>query len=400
MMLSGRRVLFPKESGPRAASEGALLLALLLAVLFWPRMLPGQTAAPPQETTTKPPEDAAKDGKDKKYKPFFIFLPDVSYRPETKLGFVLGGFARYRLGKNKERTRPSSLGLTFAYTMNNQMRIGLRPEVYFPGNTYILNGNLSYSYWPTVFFGIGNNNPASAAESFTPKTVNFLLSLKRKLRESFFAGIEYQFRKTTIEAVEPGSLLSSGTIPGSQGGIMSGIGFNLTSDTRDNIFFPHRGRLIIFSADFLGGLFGSDYRYSAFRLDMRAYLPVFGKNVLAFQALVRTVAGTAPFYDLSSLGGSNIMRGLFAGQYSDKSMVVLQSELRIHVWWRFGAAVFAGTGDVAPTLTSFTFNPFKYSLGGGIRFLIDKRENSNIRLDYAVANGGSNAFYFTILEAF
>lgn len=389
---------FPRRSGP-GVSAMAPVLALFFALSLAPQAVLGQTASV-QETAPKATEPAKDKAKGKKYKPFFIFLPDISYRPETRLSFSAGGFARYRLGKNKEKTRPSSLGLTFAYTMNNQMRIGLRPEIYFPGNTYVLNGILSYSYWPTVFYGIGNNNPASAAEPFTPKTLNFLLSLKRRLLESVFVGVEYQFRKTVIKEVEPGGLLNSGTIPGGEGGIMSGLGVSLSWDNRDNIFFPHRGHLFMFTADFLGGFLGSDFKYSAFRLDMRTYIPVFGKNVLALQALVRTVDGTAPFYDLSSLGGANIMRGLFYGRYSDKSLVVLQSELRVHVWWRFGAAAFAGTGDVAPTLTSFTFNPFKYSLGGGIRFLIDKRESSNIRLDYAVANGGSNAFYLTILEAF
>jgi outer membrane protein assembly factor BamA len=396
-MMARFRRRFPSRQASRAP---ALLAAFLLTLVLVPEPAPGQTTAPAQESASKAPEPAKKDAKDKKYKPFFIVLPDVSYRPETKLSFVLGGFTRYRLGKDKERTRPSSLGLSFAYTMNNQMRIGLRPEIYFPGNTYVLNAILSYSYWPTVFYGIGNNNPASAAEPFTPKTVNFLLSFRRELRESLFAGVEYEFRKTTIEEVEPGGLLSSGTIPGSRGGTMSGIGVNFTWDNRDNIFFPHKGHLLMFSADFLGGFLGSDFKYSAFRLDMRTYIPVFGKNVLALQALVRTIDGTAPFYDLSILGGANILRGLFAGRYSGKSLVVLQAELRVHVWWRFGVTAFAGTGDVAPTLTSFTFSPFKYSLGGGIRFKIDKREGSNIRFDYAVANGGSDAFYVTILEAF
>jgi len=76
-----------------------------------------------------------------------------------------------------------------------------------------------------------------------------------------------------------------------------------------------------------------------------------------------------------------------------------QAEYRIHVWKRFSVASFAGIGDVAPTLTSFTFNPIKYSLGGGIRYRIDSREGTNIRVDYAWGRG-SNGLYVTLLEAF
>ena len=383
----------------RAAFSGSFpSWALLLVLLFAVQAGMAQTA-PAKETPKNKPESAKADPKKKSWAPHFILVPDVYYRPETRLAVGIGSFANYRLGKDKENTRPSTIGLTVLYTMNKQMRISLRPEIYFGGNSYILSGAVNYSIFPTRFYGIGSNIPSSQAETYTPDTLGLQLSVRRKFFEDFFAGVQYQFRKTIIQKVEPGGMLSSGTITGSQGGIISGLGLGLSWDNRDNIIFPRRGRYFQLTADVFGRYLGSDFNYAVLRLDLRTYLPMFEKHVLALQVLMRSAAGDAPFYDLSNLGGAWIMRGTFNGRYSNKSLLAAQAEFRLHVWKRISAVGFAGLGDVAPKVTSFTFNPFKYSLGGGLRYRIDSREGTNVRVDFAWGRG-STGVYVTLLEAF
>ncbi|HVP92039.1 MAG TPA: BamA/TamA family outer membrane protein [Terriglobales bacterium] len=378
----------------RSCTASVVVAGLFLGLLFAPPSLPAQ-ADPGQGSEKKD----GKPAKPKSWKPHVIFVPDFYYRPETRLALGAGGFANYRLGKDKEHTRPSTVGLTFVYTMNNQMRISLRPEVYLPRNSFILNAVINYSIFPTMFYGIGNNTPASMAESYTPDTFSFQLAGRRKFFQDFFAGVQYQFKRTVIEKVYPNGLLSAGTIPGSRGGIVSGVGTTLTYDNRDNIIFPRRGKFFQLTTDFCGRFLGSDFNYTAVRLDLRLYAPVMEKHVLALQVLFRTVAGTAPFYDLSNLGGAWIMRGISSGRYVDKSLLAFQAEYRLHVWKRFTAVGFAGLGDVAPRVTSFTFSPLRYSVGGGLRFRIDSREGTNVRVDYAWARG-SSGLYVTLLEAF
>jgi hypothetical protein len=389
----------PHRRPTRTAFSGSFpFWTLLLVLLFTVQAVMAQTE-PAKEAQKNKPESAKPDPKKKSWAPHFILVPDIYYRPETRLAVGIGSFANYRLGKDKENTRPSTIGLTVLYTMNKQMRISLRPEIYLGGNSYILSGALNYSIFPTRFYGIGNNIPSSQAETYTPDTLGFQLSVRRKFFENFFAGIQYQFRKTIIEKVEPGGMLSSGTITGSQGGIISGLGLGLSWDNRDNIIFPRRGRYFQLAADVFGGYLGSDFNYAAFRLDLRTYIPMFEKHVLALQVFMRTVAGDAPFYDLSNLGGAWIMRGTFNGRYSDKSLLAAQAEFRLHVWKRISAVGFAGLGDVAPKVTAFTFNPLKYSLGGGLRYRIDSREGTNVRIDFAWGRG-STGLYITLLEAF
>jgi outer membrane protein assembly factor BamA len=335
----------------------------------------------------------------KSSKPHVIFLPILYYTPETRLALGTGGVLNYRLGRDKGKARPSSIWFLAVYTLNNQFQLGLKPEIYLPHNSFILSANLQYEWFPQTFYGIGNDVPASAAESYTPEMKGIQFSIKRRVFGSVFGGIQYQIKKTIIQKVKPGGLLASGDIPGSTGGVTSGLGLSLTWDDRDNVLFPRRGSYLQFVADFYSAPLGSDYHYSASRFDLRTYIPVRETDVLALQAFVRNMGGNPPFYELSMLGGAYLMRGTYTGQYRDKALLAFQAEYRMHVWKRIGAAAFAGLGDVAPTLLEIKLNRLKYSLGAGLRFKLDTREGTNLRLDFAWGKH-STGFYMTVQEAF
>ena len=150
----------------RVASAGlfpAALLLLAAAVLAVP--LAGQTSAA-AKPAGKPPEQQAKS-----FKPHAIFLPVIYYTPETRLALGAGGVLNYRLGLNKETTRPSSLWILFVYTLNSQIQASLRPEIYLPGNRYVVNATLKYELFPTRFYGVGNDVLPSAAETYTPESL-------------------------------------------------------------------------------------------------------------------------------------------------------------------------------------------------------------------------------------
>lgn len=376
------------RTSARAPFRAAALLFAALLALAGPGLMSGQ------ETTSK-----AGDHPARKYKPRLLMLPIIYYTPETRLAMGAGGVLNYRLGRDKENTRPSSLWILMVYTLNKQIQLGLKPEIYLSHNKFILSANLQYEWFPLTFYGIGNDVPASAAESYTPETKGIQFSVKRKIFGSVFGGIQYQLKKTIIQKVVPGGQLASGDIPGSAGGVTSGLGLSFTWDDRDNVLFPRRGSYFQFVADFYSGALGSDYQYTASRFDLRTYIPVRETDVVALQAFVRNMGGNPPFYELSMLGGAYLMRGTYTGQYRDKSLLAFQAEYRLHVWKRLGAAAFAGLGDVAPSLGEMKLNGLKFSLGGGLRFKLDTREGTNLRLDFAWGKH-STGFYMTVQEAF
>ena len=143
---------------------------------------------------------------------------------------------------------------------------------------------------------------------------------------------------------------------------------------------------------------GSDFKFSNFSLDVRHYFNIGGMSTLALQALAVVTSGTPPFYLLPELGGPNIMRGYYEGRYRDKKLLVMQTEYRIPIIWRFGGALFAGVGDVAPTLSRFALNTVKSSYGFGLRYLFDPVEKMSVRIDFGFGKGTSG-MYITANEA-
>ena len=93
------------------------------------------------------------------------------------------------------------------------------------------------------------------------------------------------------------------------------------------------------------------------------------------------------------------MRGYFEGRYTDRHLMATQVEWRQKFSHRWGAVAFAGVGNVAPALDAFDIGTIRTSFGVGIRFLVDKEENLNLRLDFGAGNEKVN-YYFKIAEAF
>jgi hypothetical protein len=60
---------------------------------------------------------------------------------------------------------------------------------------------------------------------------------------------------------------------------------------------------------------------------------------------------------------------------------------------------FAGVGDVFKKQSDLKFENLKYSVGAGLRFVINPAERLNLRLDYGYGKEGGY-FYILVAEAF
>jgi outer membrane translocation and assembly module TamA len=109
--------------------------------------------------------------------------------------------------------------------------------------------------------------------------------------------------------------------------------------------------------------------------------------------------GEVPFLDMAKVGNDDILRGYPRNRFRDKHFTASQIEYRFPVYKRFGAVAFTGLGDVFSDINQLSLNTLKYSIGGGLRYAINKKERLNIRLDYAIGRN-ENAFYLMVTEAF
>ncbi len=367
----------------KALSAGALVLFIILSSSH---LLKAQE----QDVSDPPPESSSKK---------LVVLPLLYYTPETRLAFGAGGVFTFRPEVIKKSTRPTSVWMYVVYTLNKQIQAMVKPEVYSINNIYVLNGTLSFVKFPQKFYGIGSEAPESAEELYTPQTVLLEISAKRKLFRSLYGGVEYGLETTKILAYEADGALGPGDLPGSRGGLVSGVGLSLSWDSRDNILFPRRGQHLQLSAGLYHKALGSNFNFSRIALDLRAYIQAAKRHVLAIQAYLSWKGGDPPLNHLSLLGGDSLMRGYYKGRYRDKGILAIQAEYRLPVWKRIGLAAFAGAGDVFDRIGNLRLSGLKYSYGGGIRFQLDPKEGTNLRMDIA---GGKNSFglYFTATESF
>ncbi|MFQ6114683.1 MAG: BamA/TamA family outer membrane protein [bacterium] len=333
----------------------------------------------------------------KKKRSGFTFFPIIFRSPDTKWAGGASVNYYYYASGNQEEGRPSTIAPTFIYTQRKQIISSVGADLYWKNDTYNPSGGITYIKFPDTFYGIGNNTSTDDAEDYTQRVIFFGLGFRKKIRSDLYIGVNYQFGHGKMLEVEANGLLARGDILGSRGGTVSGAGFSVNWDTRNNIFYPTSGGVYGFSVTLYNHAIGSDFDFVQYGLDASKYVPLFSSHVLAFQGVLTMRTGDPPFQLLSQLGG--ILRGYVASRFIDKNLFAMQVEYRLPVWWRFGLVGFAGFGDVANKITDFEPGDFKHSVGWGIRYLFVRDEHINLRIDFGFGQDSSQ-FYISFFEAF
>lgn len=323
-------------------------------------------------------------------------IPALVYSPETSLGFGARAIRVFRHKvKDEEDLRPSSLPITFLYTLNNQAIFTTELDLWSNSNKENLNLRMELSNFPFKYFGIGNDPLVKEGEMYTTRFAYFHANYSRKIGPGLYLGPRYEFRIDEITERIPGGLLESDAFPGYDGQLLSGLGLVLQYDTRDNIFQPTKGWFNRIGWMGFTSFLGSNFSFNQYTLDFRKYLQSSGRQVLALQSWWSFTTGNPTFQHISLIGGSDRMRGYFEGRYRDNHAMVHQAEYRIPVYRNLGIVLFGHAGQVAGKPNEFAFNRFRYGGGFGFRYKLNK-EGLNIRLD--IAFGDQRAFYFGLNE--
>ena len=237
-------------------------------------------------------------------------------------------------------------------------------------------------------------------EDYTPERIAVKMRYSRETLGELRLGVEYQVMRHRLDEVDPDGQLATGDINGTGNSTLSLPGIIVSWDTRDNIWAPKRGLWVKLDAGISSGTFGSDYRFNKFVGDFRGYVSAGENTVWAVQVLATGLDGDPPFFALPRLGGDDGLRGYRGGLYMDKTRMLGRAEFRRDgIVGRFGGVVFAGIGDVAPSMDKLSVVGNLWTAGLGIRYLWDEGEQLKIRLDFGWGNGDSG-FYLSLGEAF
>lgn len=276
----------------------------------------------------------------------------------------------------------------------------------FSRGRYSLNFGASFFKNATSrFFGLGQATSESAETNYTSREGRVNWRFGVYANEVTQIAVGQRFRQVSLQGGAT-DLPYTGNefpfVPGVQGETLI-LGHRATFyyDTRDNLVSPTDGMAVTAYAELNQNIHNGDHPiYSRYELEIKKLLPSESKHaILVVRAdLQATIGHQVPFFEQSSLGGQNNLRGYGVDRFIDKDLIALSIEERVHLARAKVAGVMADF-EIAPFLDSGqVFNSFKdisvkdYRLTPGVGFRGIVRPNVVGRVDYGYSHEGGAVF--------
>ncbi len=255
------------------------------------------------------------------------------------------------------------------------------------------------------FFGLGPTTVKDHETNYTAAETR--LNWKFGIHANEVTQIAVSQRLRHMQSIQHGgtALPFSGDLfpnaPGVDGATILGQRISFHYDTRNNLITPTDGMAITAYAE-LNYNFkqGAEPLYSRYGLEVKKMFASESKRAILVVRgdLQATLGSDVPFYEQSSLGGQNNLRGFGVDRYIDKQLIAFSVEERIHilrarlagVMADFELAPFVDTGQVFNSFKNVSFKDYRITPGIGFRGII--RPNVVGRIDYGFSKEGGAIF--------
>ena len=379
------------------------LLSQLKAVLL---VLAVATSSFAQSSTSvDQPQDVSKDDHSKSFnkepvqdddknKPgekrgSLIIAPIPISSPAFGSGLLLISGYVFKFNKDDQISPPSWLGGAVVFTNNGSRGLALGGRLYLSENKYQTTFAAIKGRANLDFFGIGRipgRNPISVPLQMDGSI--FFGELLRNVGRSFFVGPRYQYRRLSAGIDGP---VPPGGFEVPEIDIRSNsaaIGVHVQRDRRDSTFYPTKGSLFDFTADFFDQTWGSRREYQVYKIAYNGFRSITHKQIFAYRAMACSANGSVPFYDLCLYGFNSDLRGYTTGEFQNRRMFATQAEYRVELPRRLGLVAFGGLGGVSRRWTEFRSDQLLPAAGVGLRFKLDKKNHINYRIDVGFGREG------------
>lgn len=359
------------------------------------------------------PSRASTDAKEGRSLPFAIF-PQVGYGPDTgpKVGVKFEGrdlFGGATVG---------DVNLLVALERQQKATINVgNPEL----GRFMLFGTLAWYHDPSVeFFGLGNNEIGpDPLSNHDMRRARVGLTVGYRILRKFAVVLAAFYRDTNIangtNDDSPSTQRFAPGLPGVRGAPSNYLSAALVYNSRDDLVRPTEGWEMIvkyLSADH--ALFNRDTHYQKLIFDVSYIQPlVWRRQLIALHANTEVVFGRdddIPFFELSSLGGDDTMRGFFPQRFLGKGSALINAEYRLKLidfnfrkLWDVSIDG-VGFGDVgrvyegSEDFLEHTLDHVRYSYGGGLRLALSS--GLVARLDAGFSPEETGLIYLTFGHTF
>ncbi|WP_010135270.1 BamA/TamA family outer membrane protein [Ochrovirga pacifica] len=336
------------------------------------------------------------------YKSKLIMAPIIGYSPETNFSLGVGSKYLFKFRGSGEETRTSNMPITIQYTLNNQFILYSGFEIFTNQEEWVITGNFAFKNFPRLFYGFGRNSLEENEEEYGYYQFRFEpIVLKQLFARHLFVGGGLRYNHIFNVKAEEEGLLTASKFAGFNGSTSAGAEFAVLYDSRDNILNAISGWYVELTHGFYGKVMGGTQEFQLSRFDVRYFFKPFHNktDVIGIQAAGRFTYHDVPFSELALFGNEENLRGYIEGRYVDKHILATQIEYRKNLFNRVGMVAFAGVGDVTQEVKDFKFKNLRPTFGVGLRFLLDREERLNARLDWGFGENTNN-LYLNIAESF
>jgi outer membrane protein assembly factor BamA len=276
----------------------------------------------------------------------------------------------------------------------------------FSNGRYFLNFGASFFKNATArFFGIGQGTVESNETNYTAREGRVNWRFGVYANEVTQIAVAQRFREVQLQRGATDLPFTVERFPGVDGvqgeSIILGHRVSFYYDTRNNLVTPTDGMAITAYAELNQNIRNSNNPvYSRYEIEIKKLIPSESKRaILVVRAnLQATLGEQVPFFEQSSLGGQNNLRGYGVDRFIDKHLIAASIEERIHlvrtkiagVTADFEIAPFLDTGQVFSTYKDVSFKDYRMTPGMGFRGIV--RPNVVGRIDYGFSREGGAIF--------
>jgi outer membrane protein assembly factor BamA len=276
----------------------------------------------------------------------------------------------------------------------------------FSDGRYFLNfGGSFFKNATSRFFGLGQTTVEGDQTNYTAREARANWRFGVYANEVTQIAVGQRVRQVSLQRGATDLPFTVERFPGVDGvqgeSIIVGHRATFYYDTRNNLFSPTDGMAITAYGEVNQNVRNGDHPvYSRYEMEVKKLFPSESKRaILVVRADLQATIGTqVPFFEQSSLGGQNNLRGYGVDRFIDKHLVALSVEERIHlartkvagVTADFEIAPFLDTGQVFNSFKDVSFKDYRMTPGMGFRGIV--RPNVVGRIDYGYSKEGGAIF--------
>lgn len=330
---------------------------------------------------------------DKKFD--YTVVAGPSYSNSASLTIAGGAMGQYSWDRSDSTLQRSMISVTGQVSIKGMVSANVVGTNFMKHDRFRWNYHLKWQLMPIHYWGIGYGaGRVDDYEKISRNRIVFNPEAYVRVAGPLFLGASMNLNLTNVSDLHDVSRIQYQ----SKRVFAVGIGPSLQVDTRDYAANASKGVFLRVNTQFYPK-FANKMPFNSYDITLSGYQKLWKGSVLCGEFHGWFNQGDVVPWSMMAQVADNgdRMRGYYEGRYRDRNLMEVQLELRQHIWWRLGIAVFGGAANVFDYFDDINWRHTLPNYGLGIRY--EFKRKTNVRLDLGFTKNKPGVV-FSINEAF